>query len=374
MALLLSTESMLFVVALFLACFPKTSGLLAHARPRSLQLPRLGIDPARISISGFSSGGDFAVQFQVAFSKTITGSAIFAGQPFHCAVTRFPKDPLEPPNTSVPICEGCPDNKTLIWDHCKNHAEVVNVSMLVAIAERYESLGLIDELNNLRKARIYLYHGMFDQIYSETSVQRTLDFFLPFVSADQLFYENTIPSAHAWPTDQGGLPCGQSLGVIEDCGYDGPGAALQHIYDNLTAPAAAIDQMSLHLFDQSPFFGIDDNQTGLDASGYIYVPKSCKDGGKLCALHVALHGCRPYIHYELAVRTLSFNRWAETNDIVVLWPLLKPYGGSNATEQEDRGCYDVYAQTGHYYDTQYGVQMTAIRKMIEAVSGVQMTS
>ena len=53
-------------------------------------LPRLpSIDTSAISISGLSSGADFAVQFQVAYSETIMGLGVFAGQPFHCAATRF---------------------------------------------------------------------------------------------------------------------------------------------------------------------------------------------------------------------------------------------------------------------------------------------
>merc|ERR1719183_2190345 len=110
--------------------------LSSQAHDQPLPLPRLNIDPARISISGLSSGADFTVQFQVAFSKTIMGSAVFAGQPYHCAVTRFPTDPLEPPNPSVPICEGCPTNKTLIYDHCKNHVSFVDVSRLGDAAKR----------------------------------------------------------------------------------------------------------------------------------------------------------------------------------------------------------------------------------------------
>ena len=63
-------------------------------------LPALSIDPTGISISGLSSGADFVVQFQVAFSSLISGVGVFAGQPYHCAVTFFEGDEL------VPFCEG----------------------------------------------------------------------------------------------------------------------------------------------------------------------------------------------------------------------------------------------------------------------------
>ena len=52
----------------------------------------LNIDRASISIAGCSHAADFAHQFHIAFSSIISASCIFAGQPYHCAVTRFPKD------------------------------------------------------------------------------------------------------------------------------------------------------------------------------------------------------------------------------------------------------------------------------------------
>ena len=54
--------------------------------------PVLNIDPKGISCSGISSGADFSVQFATAFSSHIAGVGVFAGQPFHCAATRFPLD------------------------------------------------------------------------------------------------------------------------------------------------------------------------------------------------------------------------------------------------------------------------------------------
>jgi poly(3-hydroxybutyrate) depolymerase len=50
-------------------------------------LPQLHIDNAGISISGISSGADMAVQMQVAFSSSICGVGVFAGQAYHCEFT-----------------------------------------------------------------------------------------------------------------------------------------------------------------------------------------------------------------------------------------------------------------------------------------------
>merc|ERR1711862_440815 len=71
-------------------------------------LPPLNVDPAGISVSGISSGADFAVQLQVAYSSLFVGAGVFAGQAYHCAVHRFPGEELQDLDPSVPYCDNCP--------------------------------------------------------------------------------------------------------------------------------------------------------------------------------------------------------------------------------------------------------------------------
>jgi len=84
-------------------------------------LPRLNIKKGGVSTAGFSNGADFAHQLHITYSSVIDATCVFAGQPFHCAATRFPDDHLVEaiPASSVPTCVGCPSGKTLIYDHCK---------------------------------------------------------------------------------------------------------------------------------------------------------------------------------------------------------------------------------------------------------------
>jgi hypothetical protein len=55
---------------------------------------------------------------------------------------------------------------------------------------------------------------------------------------------------------------------------------------------------------------------------------------------------------------------------VVLWPHVGRHGAANATREQKGGCWDSYGQTGPAYDTKSGVQMQAVRQMIQALSGV----
>lgn len=57
-------------------------------------LPAVGADAAQVSVSGISSGADFAVYFHVAHSASVMGAGVFAGNVYRCYTTRFPADEL----------------------------------------------------------------------------------------------------------------------------------------------------------------------------------------------------------------------------------------------------------------------------------------
>eukprot|EP00756_Hemistasia_phaeocysticola_P000166 Hpha_TRINITY_DN10115_c0_g1::TRINITY_DN10115_c0_g1_i1::g.131432::m.131432 len=357
-------------------------------------LPRLRISADGISVSGLSSGADFVVQFQVAFSSVVRGVGVFAGQPYHCAVHHFPGEPMVPPcwgthddgshpgctnstpAPNVPFCENCPAGLTLTYDHCKRHPDVVNVSALLSYAREQATLGTIDPLESLAGTPVYLYRGTKDPTYKHGSVQLSQRFFEALGS--RVLFNSTTPSAHAWPTDDWGAPCGS--GVIENCGYDGPGAALQHIYGKLQ-PKTKASPTSLQLFDQAPFMSADNNGTakynettphvtGLAPAGYVYVPARCRGTEATpCRLHFSLHGCGVDNYYDDAVHHLGFQEWGEANAIVVVFPRLQPHGGTRETQT---GCWDAYAQSGADFALKSGAQMDAMRKMIAAIGGPPM--
>jgi poly(3-hydroxybutyrate) depolymerase len=339
-------------------------------------LPQLQGRP-RVSVSGLSSGADFAVQLQVAFSKRVFGSAIFAGQPYGCAVQRFIGEELEDANEAVPQCVGCPAGKTLPHDHCKRNPRAVNVHVLADVVRNYSTLGHIDDVANLARVRVYLYRGLHDSYYAEGSVAKTRDFFGVFAPDGQLAYKDDIPSGHAYPLPGQGLPwlCGgASFPPFQNCGYDGVSSALQHIYsDNLVAPKRDANLHHLRWFDQRPFSS---NDTSFADWGIMYVPEGCghddtKDAevtGMQCDLHVSLHGCGFVIQptFELLVSSLNLNQWAEANRIVVVYPQLQAHG---TTDQQRNGCWSVYGQTGDLYATRKAPQMAAVFNMVTHVAG-----
>ncbi|TCS57599.1 hypothetical protein EDD52_1267 [Primorskyibacter sedentarius] len=58
----------------------------------------------------------------------------------------------------------------------------------------------------------------------------------------------------------------------------------------------------------------------MDSIAFVYVPADCAEG-EICRLHIALHGCkqRRQVIGEDYARLTGYNRWAEANQIVVLY-------------------------------------------------------
>jgi hypothetical protein len=102
----------------------------------AIRLPALQIDQrggGGVAVAGLGHAGDFAHQFHVAFSASVSGACVFSGQPFNCAVSKFAQDDLVAvtPHTRVPNCQGCPEGKTLPFDHCKTSPHVIDVGSMV---------------------------------------------------------------------------------------------------------------------------------------------------------------------------------------------------------------------------------------------------
>lgn len=100
--------------------------------------PRLNIKPNSTTVSGFSYGGDMAIQTHVAYSRTIRGACGFSAQPVYCAVQAWTREPTIfktlPEARGVPFCDGCLDPlKTVTFDHCR-----VRFSAWFSCMVRYE--------------------------------------------------------------------------------------------------------------------------------------------------------------------------------------------------------------------------------------------
>jgi poly(3-hydroxybutyrate) depolymerase len=307
----------LAALLLFLVC--KLSLVFSKNETR---LGTYNIDRSKTSISGISSGAYFAVQFHVAFSRTIMGVGVTAGGPYYCAR----------------------DNAWIGSTACSIYPFLIRVPRLVAITRTASLRGYIDPLDGMRGDKILLVSGKLDTVVRQGVVEKLFQYYKYFVDESGIATQFQIPAQHAMLTDDYGNLCfylGEPF--INDCNWPAAYEILQHIYgDMVAAESSTARRENLLEFDQSEFFG---RLAGLAKTGYLYVPSACQTKKKVCRLHIALHGCR--MSREFIGRTFvehaGYNPVAEVNNIIILYPQI------SRSLVNPQGCYDWWGYTNSDY-------------------------
>jgi poly(3-hydroxybutyrate) depolymerase len=339
-------------LAVLLTC----AALLAPAAARSAErLKSFGADLSQTTVSGLSSGAFMAHQFHVAFSGIVRGAGIVAGGPYYCAQNQI----------------------VLALKQCmQTYMGAPDPARLLRIARDYAEQQRIDPLDNLKDQRVYIYSGTSDNTVAATVVDAARRFYLlAGVPADSIEYRHDVPSGHAMITDDFGSSCSATRApYIDNCNYDQAGAILKRLYPDLK-PRAGEAPGKIVMFDQTEFFpagsggglfplpGPGGGTLSLNDSGYLYVPTACADT-QGCRVHVVFHGCKqtPEDIQDTYVRHAGYNRWAETNNIIVLYPQAK-HASANP-----EGCWDWWGYSGPDYVTKTGPQMAAVRAMLDRLA------
>jgi len=305
-------------------------------------LPRLRILPGSLTVSGFSSGGFMATQYQVAYSKDVAGAGIVAAGPWFCAQGMLAR----------------------AWTEClKGTAAGPDVRPLVATARASGLAGVIDETSALADDRVWVFHGEGDSMVGAAVTDALVRFYREFVPHDRIRYETQLPAGHGFPTDGAGGACGESASPwVNDCAYDAAGQMLRHLYDGLVEPTGTAGG-DLIEFDQTRYAG--GAKASFDEHGLLFVPASCA-AGESCRLHVAFHGCGQGIGAvgRAFAADAGYNRWAGANRIVVLYPQAAP---SRVAPFNPQGCWDWWGYSGADYVARTGAQLAAVRRMLEAL-------
>jgi poly(3-hydroxybutyrate) depolymerase len=337
------------------------AGLLAGCGKDSseVRLPALGATLDATSVSGISSGAYMAGQFQIAHSREVVGAAIIAGGPYGCSESLY-ADVIPGPGTALL-------NLTKAINGCMLNAlqsfGVPNPPQLAKRAEHLAETGRIDPVASVKDDRIYLFSGQDDHTVVPAIVASAQSFYEALgVPADHIQYVSNVPAGHAFVTDEKGRACDYTgKPYIVDCDYDQAGALLKQIYGALR-PRAESPDGSFLVFDQSPFTH-DLSNHGLSDLGIAYVPKACAESAG-CKVHVAYHGCgqnRTFVGDAFA-HDSGFARWADTNNIIVLFPQ------TATTPLNPQGCWDWWGYTGPDYLTRNAPQIIAVQRMLERLS------
>ncbi|HET7364454.1 MAG TPA: depolymerase [Burkholderiales bacterium] len=316
--------------------------LAAHAAE---PLPALHAARDGITVSGVSSGGYMAVQLHVAHSARVAGVGVIAGGPYYCAQGSLFKalyNCMQPGR----------------W------TPVTAPALLKSEADALAAARAIDATANLARSRAWLFSGTADHTVYPAVVQALRDFYAAYKAPVVLVADK--PAGHGMVTDSHGNACDVTdPPFIVDCDYDAAGQLLAHLLGSLQRPASK-EHGRLLAFDQTRYADGDAAAIAMDDVGFVYVPQRCAT--EQCRIHVAFHGCRQGAAEvgERFVREAGYNRWADANALIVLYPqVVKRY---SPLVFNPRGCWDWWGYTGAQYHTKAAPQMRAVMKMVDRLA------
>lgn len=299
-------------------------------------LPALGLSP-RVTVSGTSSGAFMSVQLQVAYSSLISGVATFSGGIYGCAEGDFRKA-----------------------KKCMEDPQTLDAKKFISLTQELVKTNSIDPLENLENVPVLVFSGNRDSVVRIEASFRLEEFFRLLKSKTEL--NVSVPAEHGFPTESYGNNCGEKGSPwLQKCGVDGAKLLFSRLLAKPLNPRGFASRANLQAFDQTPYRSAND---GLAETGAIYIPTACrKVQNPECEVHIALHGCHmspEFIQMEFLLNS-GLNEWAETNNIVVLYPSTKK------SETNPSGCWDWYGYTGKNYLTRESKQMKALVTMLRAL-------
>jgi poly(3-hydroxybutyrate) depolymerase len=323
----------LFRVAMVCACAAVST---VHAAP----LPALKIDASSVTVSGLSSGGYMATQLHVAWSSVFKGAGVIAAGPYYCA-------------------QGL---AAFAQSRCLTHDNAPPVPTLVSTAKAWAAAGRIDPTSNLAASKVWLFAGAKDSVVVPALGADLKRFYAAFVPAASIVLRDDVPAEHGMPTDDFGSACGhRGLPFVNDCDFDGAGELLRHLIGALQPRNDGALKGRFVEFDQHEFIAAGQ---GMAPTGRLFVPTDCTPSAS-CRLHVVLHGCGQNVESmgDVYVQRTGYNRWADTNRIVVLYP--------QTSNDALNACWDWWGYTGADYAQKSGPQIGAIVAMVQRLVGAK---
>jgi len=320
------------------------------------RLPSRGANLGETSVSGISSGAAMAVQFHVAHSSIVKGAGVIAGVPFDCAEqssVRATRNCMQP-NETYPL---------------------PNLAHLKELTDGFAGSGAIDDVANLKDSKVWLFSGRADRIVLTSVMDAVRDYYGLYLPAENIAYRKDLDAGHAMVTDDYGNACAATASpYIDDCRFDAAKALFEQIYGPLN-PRSDAPSGTYVEFDQKEFLpdGSAYNHSLSDV-GYVYVPSACIQ--ESCRVHVALHGCEQQADAvgDAFYRHAGYNRWADTNRIIVLYPQTisrRGWGWPFYTLNfvwNPNACWDWWGYDSADYPTRQGAQISAIRAMVERLA------
>lgn len=358
-----------------------------------------GASARDLGISGVSSGAAMALQYAVAHSAAVAGVGAIAGPGWGCADGRV--------SQAINDCM------------CARRAVAPKLAAARALAGGGAAIDSLVAGKPQALRQAYVFHSRDDRTVAEPAGTASVDFLAGFIGRPPVVDrgnagDGSDRAGHGIISPDGSDACsadGAQATYVRRCGAaDNAGKLLLTLYGQGAAydasKRAAVSAVGeLWQFDQQrlidavrkdgatiasdrlwlglwPYKSSRRKSFDMAATGYLYVPPSCRQAAGNCRIHVALHGCKQ--DAKTFAATAGYNNWAEHYKVIVVYPALKPDAplagevcGMEAVsaiadgawaEPNPNGCWDWwgYLDTGvdNRYLTKQGPQLQVIERVI----------
>jgi hypothetical protein len=160
------------VLCLFAAFAQCPSAVAAVVAP-----PKYNVDIRQTSVSGLSSGGFMAVQFDVGYSSFLKGAGIIAGGPYDCAQGSL----------------------TTALQPCMAANGSTNVSTLIGITEQNARNQAIDPTSGLASHTIWMFSGTADSVVKQSVMNDLRTYYSHYISNTKITSMTWTPSMQCPP-------------------------------------------------------------------------------------------------------------------------------------------------------------------------------
>ncbi|MEM0912128.1 MAG: PHB depolymerase family esterase [Pseudomonadota bacterium] len=313
--------------------------LLASLTVSSAHASTLNIDIENTTVSGLSSGGYMATQFQLAHAEIVKGAGIVAAGPYYCAQNAI--------TTALAEC-------------ITTTTDEFSLAPLSGYIDQKQASNVVSDDALIMQQRVMVIRGTKDQTINQKASDMLVEQYKS-LGIENITYIDDKAFAHVFPTinDEGKCDVSEPP-FIGACDYDAAGEILQHLHGDLSAPTSANAD---NLITFSKHDKAKPEKAGMSDNAFAYVPSNCQDG-EVCSVHISFHGCNQSsedVGDAYATQT-GFNRWAESNNMIVLYPQAKK---SSLFPMNPQGCWDWWGYTDEKYATSEGQQIKTVRAMLD---------
>ncbi|CAJ1359973.1 unnamed protein product [Effrenium voratum] len=256
-----------------------------------------------------------AVNHLFAHSASVDGALIAAGSPYGCGMEKDEEDRCYYGNVDI--------EQSVRWTW-----------------GRYAQ-NLIDDPSNLNKVPVLLFNGKSDECVYTRVMRDTFKTLQYFVDKDYLFRSFNTNAAHVWSLDHGQCHCGACASLygslrccdVNNCHYDLSGDLFGHRWT-----------------------------AGLWKFALVYVPTGCEARVLECRIHVNYHGCirKRLKRRRLWATSIDLNEYAESNDIVVVYPQ------AAGSPRVGNGCWNWGdSKDDQYFDTRRSMQIGTVMNLLK---------